>query len=77
MKNWSPVTLVDGDGDLGELIRLVMILLGAGLLLYGASRGSWAWAGVGAVVILAGFVFADDIGDALYRWKQLSWLWPF
>ncbi len=77
MMNWDPVTPVDGDGNLGELIRLILVVIGAGLLLYGVSRGSWIWVGVGVAVLVVGFVFADDIGDFLYEWKKWSWMWPF
>lgn len=76
MRNWSPVTPVDGDGDLGELIRLILILVGSGLLLYGVSRGSWIWLGVGLVLIVAGFLAADAIADLIERLTG-PWYWPW
>ena len=59
------------ENDLGEIIRLILILLGAGILLYGASRGNWLIIIIGGVLILIGFVFANAIADLLD--KYLGW----
>ena len=63
--------------DLGELLRLILVLIGAGLLLYGAYNKSVPWIVVGAVVILIGFLFSGLIAEALNSWLGWRWLWPF
>lgn len=63
--------------DLGELIRLIFIIIGAGLLLYGASKRSIPWIVVGIVLIVVGFVFADAIAKTLNELLGWQWLWPF
>ena len=66
----------EGD-DLGELLRLILVLIGAGLLLYGAYNKSIPWIVVGVVVILIGFLFSGLIAEALNSWLGWRWLWPF
>ena len=63
--------------DLGELIRLIFIIIGAGILLYGASKRSIPWIIVGIVLIVVGFVFADAIAKTLNELLGWQWLWPF
>ena len=63
--------------DLGELIRLIFILIGAGILIYGAYNRSIPWILVGAAVILVGFVFADTIAGLFNDLWGWSWFWPF
>ena len=59
------------ENDLSEIVRLIFILLGAGILLYGASRGNWMVIVIGAVLIVVGFLCAGAIADTLD--KYLGW----
>ncbi len=63
--------------DLGELLRLILVIIGAGLLLYGAYNRSIPWIVIGAVLMMVGFLFADAIANALNNWLGWRFLWPF
>lgn len=76
MRNFTGVTPVDGSGDLGELIRLLFVLFGAILIVYGAWRGSWIGVIAGLALVAAGFLFAETIGDAIEDVTG-AWYWPW
>ena len=63
--------------DLAELIRMIFILMGAGILLYGTYSESIPWVIVGIALIAVGFLFSGAIASALK--SRLGWrfLWPF
>ena len=63
--------------DLAELIRMIFIQMGAGILLYGAYRKSIPWVIVGIALIAVGFLFSGAIASALKSWLGWRFLWPF
>ncbi len=73
--NPGPVPVVE-TSDLYELVRLILILAGAGMILHGFSRGSWIWLGIGLILVVAGFLAADAIADLIERFTgPLNWPW--
>lgn len=72
----GPVPLPESN-DLGELIRLVFVILGGGLILAGLGRGSPFAFVVGAVIVLAGILLAGALEELLegppFNW---SFKWP-
>lgn len=72
----GPVPVVETN-DLAEILRLAFILIGAGLIVYGVSKGSWIWLGIGLAFIVIGFLFSDVIANALETYLGWRALWPF
>ena len=73
----EPWTPKEDAGDLGEMIRLIFIIFGAGLILYGASSRDWRWVVVGIILVAVGFFLADGIASWLNEWFGWRALWPF
>lgn len=75
IENPGPVPVVE-TSDLYELIRLILVIIGAGAIIYGISRGSWIWLGIGLVLVVAGFLAAEAIADLIERFTG-PWNWPW
>lgn len=75
-QNIKPIVR-DDKGDLAEIVRLILVLVGAGLLFYGASRSDWMMVGIGVVLIVVGVVFADQLSDMIYNVTHWGPKWPF
>ncbi len=75
IKDPGPVKPMESS-DLGELIRIVLIILGGALVVYGLGRGSMLSAIVGFILVMAGVMFAEDIADIIEAYTGLKWMWP-
>lgn len=68
--------IIDTGGDLGELIRMICMILGVLLIVVGLWRGSWFALGAGLVFVIVGLVFAESIGDFIEDITG-AWYWPW
>lgn len=64
------------ENDLGELLRLIFIILGAAILLWGAKNTNIVTILIGAALILIGFVATEWIENVLEKYFDLVWRWP-
>ena len=71
---WKPK---EDSGDLGEMIRLVLIFIGVGIILYGAMNRDIRWIVLGVVIVGVGFFLANGIANLLHQWFGWRALWPF
>ena len=72
----DPPTPTPQPSELNELIRLILVILGLGLVLFGFQRGNWIIAIIGILVAVCGFVLSDHIANALEDWFGWKFRWP-
>lgn len=76
MGDWGTPTPSEDDGIVG-IIRLVLVLLGAALLVYGAVRGRPVAIIAGIALIGVGWFLAEPIETMIERWTDARWLMPW
>lgn len=65
------------EDNLEDIIRLILVLIGAGLLLCGAGRRDLLIIGAGVLLILAGVFLADDLAGLIRGLQKAADWWPF
>lgn len=69
-------TPYEESNDLGELVRLILIILGGAMVVTAFSRGSMTSLILGMGLILVGVFFAEDIEKLLEEYLGWRWEWP-
>lgn len=72
----DPPTPTPEPSELNELIRLILVILGLGLVLFGFQRGNWIVVAIGIGVVIVGFLASDYIADFFEQWFGWEFRWP-
>ena len=76
MENFTPAE-PRGSNDMAELIRLIALALGGILIVYGFGRGQPILGAAGLAVVLIGMIAAGPVADALDRYLDITFEWPW
>ena len=76
MENFTPAE-PRGSNDMAELIRLIALALGGILIVYGFGRGHPIVGAAGLAIVLIGMIAAGPVADALDRYLDITFEWPW
>ena len=75
MEDWDPYD--PQYNDMGELLRLVLVLGGAAIALLGVASKNIYGIVIGIAIMAVGFLFANVIANFLDTWFGWTFRWPF